>query len=293
MKLNSVEIRLFGIVGGIFQKKDAPPSPTVKPDISQAASTDTNAWPTYYDAANGYSFQYPPFLAEQQGLRENQVMLYYCDGAVQHFTEGSRCAGKDYRIAAVVINKKLNFDTVVQAYDAAPILDNGETGIRSITSGKRIFYIGKHNVYAYNGWKVHTRLGNDFTLEFDFSGSEYVKDPSSNILTKDEFEEMNLVLARLKTGTNAAPKADNLADCEAIGGRWDKGLAPKRSCNVPTSDGGKSCNDSAQCESDCVAAETAVAGEEAQGECYQWQDAIGTCLAYLEKGVVQPVLCID
>lgn len=99
-----------------------------------------------------------------------------------------------------------------------------------------------------------------------------------------------------------APIPSDRATCEALGGRWARiGLAPGESCNLPTSDAGKICADSSECESLCLAdlsradqdrvarTKTPLA---ASGKCAPWRVVVG-CIAVVENGMVKTILCID
>lgn len=66
--------------------------------------------------------------------------------------------------------------------------------------------------------------------------------------------------------------------CKNAGGKW--GLwSNLRSrgyeCNLPTSDAGKECTDSSQCENFCQAPEEAKEGSKVVGKCYGFQKSIG------------------
>lgn len=80
--------------------------------------------------------------------------------------------------------------------------------------------------------------------------------------------------------------------CEQQGGKWGQaGFSPAR-CNLPTADGGTSCQSSSSCESYCMQEEaSADASEEEIGVCYEWTLLEG-CNTLIEDG--SPVLiCID
>lgn len=92
------------------------------------------------------------------------------------------------------------------------------------------------------------------------------------------------------------------ASCDAVGGMWGVfDLTGVEKCVLPTSDGGKICIDSSQCEAACVAeltqeqrAALITTGIPIQttGFCSGWKTAAG-CNAYVEDGMVYQVLCID
>ncbi len=84
----------------------------------------------------------------------------------------------------------------------------------------------------------------------------------------------------------------NQKQCEDIDGLW--GIWSNRSpatasCNPSTSDGGKECSDSSQCQSFCQAKEGAQIGIEDTGMCYEYEFAI--CMQEVRNGVVDPEWC--
>jgi hypothetical protein len=118
------------------------------------------------------------------------------------------------------------------------------------------------------------------------------------------------------------------ADCLTRHGKWGHfGRMVKEQCNLPTSDTGKACTDSGQCQSVCFAnlpqsqfrkhgncsgpdhqgkvCETVAdcGGKEVcvitfdpipgKGFCYGWTLLLGTCGEHVHQGMVSPPLCID
>jgi hypothetical protein len=94
----------------------------------------------------------------------------------------------------------------------------------------------------------------------------------------------------------------NKTSCEAQGGNWGPiGLSPQEVCVLPTTDAGKSCSDSSECQAACVAELTE--GQRAAlllnhtpvrttGRCTAWKTSVG-CNAYVENGVVNGIMCVD
>lgn len=94
--------------------------------------------------------------------------------------------------------------------------------------------------------------------------------------------------------------------CEALGGSWGRiGLDVEESCNLPTSDAGKECLNSTDCEGSCIAELSKedwdklwskVMGEEiiiyTKGKCTPWKVTVG-CHAFVEDGKVEWILCVD
>jgi hypothetical protein len=94
---------------------------------------------------------------------------------------------------------------------------------------------------------------------------------------------------------------DKLA-CESLNGRWGRiGLAPTEQCNLPTSDAGRVCNDSSDCDSLCIADLTSQQRDGitrtrspiiTSGRCAPWVVTVG-CIPIVEQGIVRSILCID
>ena len=77
-------------------------------------------------------------------------------------------------------------------------------------------------------------------------------------------------------------------ECESKGGVWATiGLDQIPQCNLPTSDGGKICTDSNQCESVCIGEDESSIN----GKCADFQIVVG-CHARIEHGQAQ-MLCVD
>ena len=77
-----------------------------------------------------------------------------------------------------------------------------------------------------------------------------------------------------------SPEPSAEQECLSKGGRWEgtiQELGRLTGCSLPTSDGGKPCNDSKQCESVCV-----------QCKCYAWSQYKGCGIM-----VDGRILCID
>lgn len=98
------------------------------------------------------------------------------------------------------------------------------------------------------------------------------------------------------------PIPTDKANCDALGGKWGKiGIGPVDQCNLPTRDAGSTCSDSSQCEGRCVADLSQTQRNQitqsktpikATGKCSPWRITVG-CLAVVESGQVNGILCID
>ena len=88
--------------------------------------------------------------------------------------------------------------------------------------------------------------------------------------------------------------------CEAKGGTWKKiGISPREECNLPTTDAGKVCDGSHQCEGVCLAElskddmQAGMRGKmfKTDGKCSAWIKNVG-CRAYVYRGWAS-VVCAD
>lgn len=92
------------------------------------------------------------------------------------------------------------------------------------------------------------------------------------------------------------PDAEAYSECLVNGGRWEVLGLSGPGCNLPTSDGGQACQDSADCESVCLADPQLVmkddeSGKEQVGLCSPWQENFG-CQVWVEKGSFVEI-CVD
>src|SRR6266567_2924327 len=93
---------------------------------------------------------------------------------------------------------------------------------------------------------------------------------------------------------NRFPPVANATDCATIGGAWRQlGRQALFVCDVPTTDAGRPCLDRRDCESICVAPAQSSAGSPVTGACYRSYLTLGTCLARVTGGVVNPEVCVD
>ncbi len=88
------------------------------------------------------------------------------------------------------------------------------------------------------------------------------------------------------------------AGCAAAGGRWRETsmLNSKMLCDLRTSDGGKPCRSSSECESRCVRpghAPSFAVGTPVAGVCDDYYQSIGRCRDRVENGVVVLTMCAD
>ncbi len=72
-------------------------------------------------------------------------------------------------------------------------------------------------------------------------------------------------------------------------GIWSNAVDSSPECNPPTSDQGKECTDSTQCQSFCQAKEGSEINSEDTGMCYGYELAI--CMQEVRNGLVEPEWC--
>jgi hypothetical protein len=84
----------------------------------------------------------------------------------------------------------------------------------------------------------------------------------------------------------------NESDCQRVGGQWTQlGRAPGKQCLRQTTDAGKACTDSEQCEGQCLAPEGSVDGTPVGGSCSVDTNPFG-CQQRLRDGVALTI-CVD
>ena len=86
------------------------------------------------------------------------------------------------------------------------------------------------------------------------------------------------------------------AACAAKGGHVTQGgLLGFWGCEIPFPDAGKACSDKSDCAGRCYAADNtdrSAAPGKAKGKCQATNSPFG-CHAEIDKGVVEPALCVD
>jgi len=87
---------------------------------------------------------------------------------------------------------------------------------------------------------------------------------------------------------------ENQKECVAKGGHWGSivlpGTPPR--CDLKATDGGKICNDSSQCQGECMAPEGEPEGTPLNGTCSEYILNFG-CARRVEHGKVGPEICAD
>jgi len=83
--------------------------------------------------------------------------------------------------------------------------------------------------------------------------------------------------------------------CIEVAGKWGRVSTEsfKPQCDVPTTDGGKHCNDHAQCQGLCIATSNVPAGQIAVGQCRTSYLVTGRCDIRISNGRAEWRLCVD
>ena len=97
---------------------------------------------------------------------------------------------------------------------------------------------------------------------------------------------------RTSDGKHFVENIPGQEQCQLSGGLWGiwgNAVPSSAECNPSTSDQGKECTDSTQCQSFCQAKEGSEINSEDTGMCYGYELAI--CMQEVQNGVVQPEWC--
>lgn len=92
----------------------------------------------------------------------------------------------------------------------------------------------------------------------------------------------------------AGPQAGSENECRVVGGSWERrGMMNVLICAVPTSDAGKPCRDTSDCQSFCVAPAGAPAGKRVTGSCSGSYETLGSCISRVCLGRAEIGVCTD
>jgi hypothetical protein len=97
-----------------------------------------------------------------------------------------------------------------------------------------------------------------------------------------------------------SPTAADSVTCGAMGGRW-KGVGFYRTptCVFSTSDAGKTCTSSSECQSRCVVPDADPANKRirpysrVRGVCDDEYETVGRCIQRVHEGIASATLCTD
>ncbi len=106
----------------------------------------------------------------------------------------------------------------------------------------------------------------------------------------------------LATPTVGLELPGDKAACESVGGKWGRiGIALQDGCNLPTSDAGRVCANSTECQGLCIADLSQNDYDRVrynrvaiptQGQCAPWRITVG-CVPLVRQGLVTQILCLD
>jgi uncharacterized protein len=116
------------------------------------------------------------------------------------------------------------------------------------------------------------------------------------------FREHNCLNQNITPSPLVKPIIKDKVACDKLGGKWGKvGLSITEFCNLPLTDGGKSCTDNNECKGECLANLSSVEMDglrkgdilnNQSGFCTAWETVVG-CKARVIKGNVNGLLCVD
>jgi hypothetical protein len=145
-----------------------------------------------------------------------------------------------------------------------------------------LVYEGKTKAIFYGQGKLIEENDLVFMIVLEGAGEDY------GVVDIPEMKqaEASLIVEALRRTTQAA-------QCLRQGGRWEVLGFSGPGCNLPTSDDGKPCSDSQECEGLCLAdkEEINANGVDLPGVCSAWQSTFG-CQVVVENGKVVEI-CID
>lgn len=248
--------------------QDLRATPTPKPKDDSETSAESPEQPTYTNETYGFKFTYPHTWALEE-------------------TERAVVLKQD------TLTLRINFAWATE--DIGPGLF-GRTG----AAAGDFIYSGMVNLLDKT-IPIQTLEfeGKDKAIFYNGTGLIDVDDLIFMIVLEDlEAEYLALDIPETKQAEATAivetfELFDREAECLAQGGRWEVLGFSGPGCNLPSSDGGKSCTDSKDCEGLCLADKDEIdaQGDELTGVCSQWQSHFG-CYMILEKRR-DVEICID
>lgn len=208
-------------------------------DTSTPSTSSGQAWQTYRNEEFGFEVRYPDdqltlnweMQTEDQGmLTLYPLVLGVGGGAALH---------KINIVASKVLLQEKLFPASYVKSSQEKIKVAGKDTWKEVWKGDM-------------GFHIVTRVTSDndiyYRIQGDFSTTE----------SYEKFSRLfDQILSTFRfTETKAVVPVDKVF-CEARGGKWEqRGFVGVLKCNLPTSDAGKECTDSSQCESVCIFDET-------------------------------------
>jgi hypothetical protein len=246
----------------------SPASPTPKPKEGSGENRESTEQPTYTNESYGFEFTYADTWALEE--EEHAVVL----------RQDSLILRINYAWATEDIGSGLFGRTGVGAGD---FIESGKVNfVDRMIPIQTLEYEGKDKAIFYNG----TDLIDVNDLVFMIVLEDLETDYRMLDIPEAAQHEVAAILATFQL-------FDMIAECEEQGGRWEVLGFSGPGCNLPSSDGGKSCTDIKDCEGLCLAdnEDTNAQGDELMGVCSEWQSNFG-CHEILEKGRIVEI-CID
>ena len=251
------------------------PAPTT--DSSRVESTD---WKTYRDLQNNFEVKYPPELASNES--EGKLFLYIngvtpteSETFVPNITIGNQYK-KPPEFTDILSWVKLNKQIFPNLQKDSEV---------EIENNKFLTFEAGSGPTAYT---IHYLIS-DTKNVYDFS----VRIVGSNEEAGNQLSQyLPQILSTFKFLGSTSQNDKNLTkeECAQQGGLWRKwGLLGQEYCQIPVSDGGKSCTDGSQCSLGyCIATNDIV-----PGKCQTYKEIFG-CIKHINNGVVDQIaLCAD
>ncbi len=240
------------------------PTPTATPD-------ETANWKTYQNEKYGFEVKYPLDFTEQKAESDTTLLSV---------TKTDR--GSSYNFM-IYIRKNYKVNQIISGVEEA----------KEINIGDHLGYEYFYTEGAGTSGVALIQVGQDaLSINFDCIGDDhnFTSPDDKKIYVQGFFDQ---ILSTFKFIDSASQNDKNLTkeECAHQGGLWRKwGLSRQEYCQIPVSDGGKSCTDGSQCSlGNCIAKNGAV-----PGECQTYRATFG-CITFVKNGVADKknAVCVD
>jgi hypothetical protein len=215
-----------------------------------------------------------PVVGRQIHLRENETI----EGLIRDIEVNTRNVIGSYDLGVSPFTSCV-IESIrdVTRYDDRPgVIVNGNCRSPVLNSRRFTF------IFNESTNEIYTRLGSSGSGIDTFYGS-----PAT--LEVRQIEDTSYVIA-FDVDSNAATR-EHLTGCESAGGEV-RGAIGYQWCTLLYSDGGKSCNDSSECEGFCVPAPREQRDDaRAAGVCEADSGNPGSCLQTIESGLAGLMMC--
>lgn len=260
--------------------------------------TDTSNWKTYRNEEYGFEVIYPDAWSAKVDTSHMAGEIIWPTIVFISPDKPSEVSQLDASVEFIIqrqenpnsLSIKEWYDSQLQRFRAPPL--SATDTIIGKRPAIRMEYIGA--------------MGKHFNFFISLNKTDILRisiiQPSSKIKLDEIY--MKIVESLNFISQPAVRDTSTKQTCEAVGGRWGRhGELVEEFCILPSSDKGKYCTDSDQCEGDCIAELTPEERRKLidefgkhilpkTGKCSQWQQTFG-CYPFVENGVVDGILCLD